>query len=444
MKVVHVAYECAPIYKVGGLGDVAGSLPIEMAKLGVHTFVVMPDYGWIKKLSYLPGSRVSVFYASSPWLVKPNIKNDPQVKALTYAHFCLQTLELLKTRHICPDILHCHDWHTGLIPFLIKKANDPFFARTKTVLTIHNVAFQGNFPLKYLKEPDTQAIVNFFPDNQKKISYLAQGIKYADFVTTVSPHHAREIRQGEVSFGLRQAVRLKKKNFIGILNGIDQSVWNPHTDNLIYQKYSVNDVVSGKKANKLKFQKEFNLVENYRIPIFGFVARLSTQKGIEFLLPLLETAHQKRIEVVILGKGDRKSEKLLSQYQNKITQGWVSVNIGFNEKIAHQIYAAADFILIPSRYEPCGLTQMISMRYGTIPIASAVGGLKDSIIEGKTGFLISRLNEDNFMKKINEALNIWQDESRKNKMIKSALAHDFSWKKSAGEYLHLYNRLLKE
>ncbi len=444
MRVAHIAFECSPIFKTGGLGDVVGSLPKELNKLGVESVVVMPKYGWIQYPKNLPGSDVKVFYADSHFFNKPNPSHDPKITAPKYAHFAILALDELKRQNFVPDIIQCHDWHAGLVPFLIKKHHDAFFENTKTIVTLHNIAFKGNFPVRYLNTPQTKHILDLFNSRQKVISFLKEGIKNTDFVTTVSPYHAREIRSGKVSFGFKQVIRKKKGKFIGILNGLDYQFWNPRGDKFIFQKFNLNTVKSGKSDNKIKLQKELSLEKNPDIPLFAFIARLTSQKGIELLLPLVENAGKKRIQIVILGKGERKYTKLLKEYaQKEELKSWISVNFGFNEKLAHRIYGAADFFLIPSFYEPCGLTQMIAMRYGSIPIAARVGGLKDSIDEGKNGWLFQEHTEKAFKQKIDLALRLWENPEKLQHMRERCMHKDFSWRRSAKAYLRLYNRLLK-
>lgn len=441
MKVVHVAFECAPIYKTGGLGDVVGSLPKELHKLDVATTVVMPGYKWIKRLPKLPDSQVEVFYVESKYFDVYNKRHDPRISAPKYAHFAFLVLEELKRRQITPDIIHCHDWHTGLIPLILKKHPDAFFEKTKTIITIHNISYQGKFLVTYLDTPETRQILSLFDGHQKRVSYLKEGIRYADYVTTVSPNHAREIRTGKVSFGFKTLIRGKRGRFIGILNGLDYTVWNPRHDRLITQNFTRNSVWSGKIENKRRLQHELGLEESADIPLFGFIARLSSQKGIDLLLPLLDAAAKKRLQVVILGKGERVYEKELKKYQTAEHRTWIAVKIGFDEKLAHRIYAGSDFFLIPSHYEPCGLTQMIAMAYGSLPIASAVGGLKDSIAEGKTGYIFEKVTSEELLEKIHLALHLWEDKAAYRQMVERAMRKDFSWKRSARKYLRLYRRV---
>jgi starch synthase len=326
MRVGQIAFECAPIYKTRGLGDVVGSLPIVLKEEGVESIVLMPRYEWIMRPESLPGSSVPVYYVKSPWFAKPNTAHDPKIQAPKYAHFALQALEELKRLDIKPDILHCHDWHTGLVPFLLKMRPDAFFEKTKILLTVHNIAYQGKFPTSYLEHPETQVILDSFDKHQKQIAYLKLGIESADFISTVSPNHAHEIRTGQAGFGLAKSIRQKRGKFIGIINGIDYKIWSPKIDNLIFTRYSSKTVQTGKAKNKTLLQKHLGLEVNPSIPVFGFIARLSAQKGIDLLLPLFADLASRRIQVVILGQGERKYIKALKKYQNQTFKDWISVN----------------------------------------------------------------------------------------------------------------------
>jgi len=443
MKVVHIAFECAPIYKTGGLGDVIGALPIYQKKLGLETYVLMPGYGFITQLPRLPKSSVPVIYAESPYFKEKNSKHDPKIAAPKYAHFALQALFELKKRNIVPDIIHCHDWHTGLIPFMLKNQPDSFFINTKVILSIHNIGYQGNFPLKFLDTPETAQILPLLNKNSKRINFLKQGIHNSDYILTVSPNHAREIRKRQVGFGLADVISKKRGRFKGILNGIDYDIWNPKTDKHLLQRYSRAHVENKKYKNKLTLQRQLQLEINKDIPLFGMVARLSKQKGTELLLPLLSQFPKRRVQLVILGTGDKHYEKLLKRYDKKRFGEWLSVNFRFDEELAHRIYAASDFFLIPSLYEPCGLTQIIAMAYGSLPVATRVGGLADTVIEGKTGFLFESFSSAALLQTIDRALNVWQNPDKYQLLQKKAMMGIFSWKKSARQYVKLYHKLLK-
>jgi len=442
MKVVHVAYECAPIYKVGGLGDVVGSLPKAQAQIGVETAVIMPGYGWIKRLPKLPYSKVWVWYVESHHFLRRDPTYNPRQQIMTFGHFCWLALEVLKKKNFQPDIIHCHDWHAALIPLLLSKNPDPFFANTKCVLTIHNISYQGNFPIEYLEKPETSGILKLMPLSAKRISFIEQGINHADYVTTVSPTYAQEVVQTKFGFGLQKILRARVATFTGVINGIDYHTWNPATDRFIYKQYTIHTRKSGKQASKLQLQKHFKLVPSAEIPLYGFVARLVSQKGIDVVAKCLNEFRDKNIQLIILGSGDKKTENKLLEYYKHERDHWLSLNFSFREDWAHKIYAGCDFFLIPSHFEPCGLTQMISMRYGTIPIASAVGGLKDTITEGKTGFLFHPVTAPALRRAVKRSLALWKNPRQMAQFRMRVMQQNFSWKKSARAYFKIYKSLL--
>ncbi len=443
MRVVHVANECAPIYKTGGLGDVVGSLPFALHKLGVETAVIIPDYGFIKHKPRVLNGKVPVIYAQSKWFTKPNPEHDHKIQAPKYAHFALVALQKLTELNFIPDIIHCHDWHASLIAPLIKSGQFPLLSKTKVLLTLHNIAFQGRFPKSYVNYPELALVKNLFIKSKSQINFLKEGIQAADFISTVSPNHAREIRKiVKIGFGLNQVIKRKRGKFVGILNGIDYAIWKPKTDSLLKHQFNRTSVFIQKPQNKAYLQKLLGLPVAPNLPVFGYVARLSQQKGIDLVIELIRQSAKRPMQIVILGKGGRKTEAILEKLCMEL-KGRLSINLGFNESLAHQIYASSDFFLMPSYYEPCGLTQMISMRYGTLPIASAVGGLKDSIKNNQTGFLFSDLTAIGLMNAVDRALTMWQNEKEYRYMVERAMRQDFSWKRSAKKYIKLYNQLLR-
>ncbi|MEK7166127.1 MAG: glycogen synthase [Patescibacteria group bacterium] len=441
MLVVHVAFECAPIYKTGGLGDVVGSLPKALVNEGIDTVVVMPGYNWIKRYQMLPNSRVPVIYIEGKWFHEGLKKHNPRLQAQAFAYFCKGVLEELKRRNLKPDILHCHDWHAALIPVLLKKRPDSYFEKTKTILTIHNIGYQGNFPCRFFTEGEFADVLTCFRD-WKRVSFLREGMRYTDFITTVSPNHAREIKNGLVSFGLKQVLSEKRGKFMGILNGIDNSVWNPRTDDLISNNYSLGSQFSAKSENKLNLQKRLGLAVSSDIPLFAFIARLTSQKGLELLIPILTEAARQRIQIVILGSGEKKYETILQKLKTIIDPRWYGVVVKFDEKLAHLMYAGSDFFLVPSLYEPCGLTQMIAMRYGSIPVVSQVGGLVDTVTDGKTGIVFKEKTTESLRLAIERASDLWERNQDYMQMVKVAMKKDFSWGKSAREYRLLYKKVV--
>lgn len=440
MIVVHTAFECAPIYKTGGLGDVVGSLPKAQVHLDITPVIVLPAYPWIKKPALLPDTGIQILYAPIPLREESELHNSRRAR-IAFAVFSQNVLSLLKEKEIRPDILHCHDWHVGLIPLLLKAYPDEFFATTRTMLTLHNIAFQGNTSVPWLRHSATKRVHELF-STHKKISYLKEGIKAADTVTTVSPTHAREIKKGGGAFGLKDAIAKKGKQFVGIINGLDYTIWNPHADTLIPVNFNQKTLAHGKAVNKMLLQKKLYLGVSADFPVFGLVARLSTQKGIPLVLEMIEQFLERQMQLVILGTGDKKYELELLKYKTEKYAPWISINLSFDEKLARHIYAAADFFLIPSQYEPCGLTQMIAMAYGAIPIATKVGGLADTIKNNVTGFLFKEPTHKHFDEALNRALLVWQDKPMYHTIQKRLLRQDFSWDKSAEKYAEVYKRLI--
>ncbi len=440
MKIVHVAFECSPIYKTGGLGDVVGSLPIAQFRLGIKLLVIIPAYSFIKRRRFLPHSEVPVWYIESPWFKKPGIRTDRKTQAVGFAAFAVGILSELKRRDLKPDIIHCHDWHTGLISFLLKKTADPFFAKTRTLLTLHNIGYQGRFPKKYLHIPEFKELFSHIPAQAKQISFLKEGIAHADFVSTVSPNHAQEIRRGTVGFGLSAVIKKKRGRFVGIVNGLDHRIWNPTNDHALHKRFGKRSLASAKAINKRALQAELGLFTDPNIPLFVFVGRLSQQKGLDLLLPVLP-GFAGKMQFALLGAGDGAYLKAVSQYKKTEFSKWISMSLHFNEKLARQMYAGADFLLIPSLYEPCGLTQMIAMAYGTIPVACRVGGLKDTIRDEKTGILFSEKSKESLINAIERSLLLFFDKERCLRMRKLCMRQDFSWDKSAKRYIRLYRHI---
>ena len=454
MKVLFVASEFTPLAKVGGLGDVIGSLPMALAKLGVSVSVIIPRYEQVnlKKIGAkifvrnfpvnAAGGKeyVNLYKTKSSgkvtlYLLENNryLSRGPIYFEHTafvgsfkeiqrFLFFSKAVCELLP--RIGANIVHCNDWHTGALVAMLarQRANGKSQITPKTVFTIHNLANQGTW--------GAGEIADWLgPNNFKKLggafNFMAEGVKNADIITTVSETYAREIQTKQ--YGARLHKFLKKRNgekmLVGILNGIDYSYWPPV------------------KRNKEKFQKEFGFKVNNRSPIFGLVARLTRQKGINLVAPIISKLVQKYgAQFVFLGQGEAKNEKALRDLAKKFPKN-VFVKVGFDEKLAHEIYAQSDFFLMPSIFEPSGLGQMIAMRYGTIPIVRATGGLKDSVVNEKTGFVFKKPAAQALYGAIINALGCYADPKKFNAIIKNCKKQDFSWSESAKKYLKIYKGL---
>ena len=481
MEVVFVASEMAPFAKTGGLADVLGVLPQEIAKLGHRVSVFLPFYKKVKRqdltltpvLQEIPvpvGSdienasvyscrhgKVSVFFvAHAGYFDRDELYGTPlgdyPDNDQRFTFFQRAVLEALKRLKIEPDVVHSHDWQTGLVSVYLKTLyrGDPFFKKTKTVFTIHNLAYQGNFP------PDSLPLTGIAWDEFKyqrlefygKVSFLKGGLVYSDVLTTVSQRYAEEIQTQEFGCGMEAVLSYRKDDLIGIINGIDPDEWDPKDDADLEANFSLRDIKK-KKLCKKALQKENHLDLNPEAPVFGFVGRLADQKGLDILAPVVETMVREGWQLVLLGTGEEKYHQLLRDL-GKHYPKHLGVNITFDAKLAKRIYAGSDFFLMPSRYEPCGLGQMISLRFGTIPVVRSTGGLADTIQEFDpnseigNGFVFTRYQSEDLLRAMRRAVQIYRNEEVWSKLIKNGMSCDFSWAASARRYAELYERVEKK
>jgi len=475
MKVLFASWELDPFFKFGGLGDVARSLPFALKEEGVDIRNVLPFYQALKlgrckksKVGKLTveydkvTEKVEVFCVLHPinkvpvYLIR-NKKYLSIPKAPdTFAFFCKAVVEMVYHNILSwiPDIIHCNDHHTGLIPLLIRERKIPI----KTIMTIHNLSYQGKASIDILSKLGIdvkKCKVLGWEIESKKVNFLMEGIIHADLVTTVSPTYAKEIFQEEYGMGLEEILRGKEGRVFGILNGIDMLYNRSVSSSAVRYPYvqvgKENRTVSskiysweeGKKLNKLFLQKKLGLKISASIPLFSFIGRFDPQqKGIEILHKMIRRINLSKYEFVILGKGSSEWEERY-QWLCKFYPKNVSCNFEFDNSLAHQIYAASDFILIPSKFEPCGLIQMFAMFYGTLPIAHKTGGLVDSITDNVNGFLFEKHSSESLERTVKKALNIWYDDRVYYKMmVEAALVTNFSWEKSAGQYIDLYSKLI--
>ena len=366
-----------------------------------------------------------------------------------FTFFARAALEVLK--HNPPSVLHAHDWQSALAITFLKAQPHlyPELSPIKTVLTVHNLGYQGLFWHWdwHLLNLDWKFFTPRYLEFYGKINFLKGGIVFADGITTVSPTYAEEIKTSEQGFGLEGVFQERAASLVGILNGVDYSVWNPSSDPLIIKPYSSNNL-SGKKACKADLQRVFSLPENPDIPLIGMVSRLTAQKGFDLLEKALGELLSRDLQFVLLGTGDRQYQDFFQQASGRY-QGKIAVQITFDESLAHKIIAGADLFLMPSRYEPGGLTQMYSLKYGTIPIVRATGGLKDTIQEfdpdtGKgNGFVFSSYEVRDLLGAVDRALELFPRRTQWRTLVKNAMAADFSWDRSARIYLDLYQKLLR-
>lgn len=481
MNIVTIASEVVPFAKTGGLADVAGTLPRALAKAGSTVSVIMPFYG--KKTDAhtfgikTTGKKVAVPFGD--WkvegeiltcTVKPNVHvyflaqpqffdrqelyqtkdGDYPDNAERFTFFSRGAIEAIIAFGLKPDIVHVHDWQAALIPLFLKThyKDRKDLTKTKTLLTIHNLGYQGLFP------PDDMRLLGlsweyFTFDKLEfwgKLNFLKGGIVYADAINTVSKKYAEEILTLEFGCGLEGALTYRKGNLFGILNGIDYDEWNPETDQFLAKKFSPADP-SGKEVCKRSLQEFFKLPIKPKTPLVGIVGRLTVQKGFDIVAEAMPELVKRDLQFVILGTGEKKYEGMLAEAAKENPEH-VGLKLAYDNALAHQIEAGSDFFLMPSRYEPCGLNQMISLKYGTIPIVRATGGLDDSIVDfnGKagTGFKLADLTVESLVAGIDRAITAYKNAAQWKKLTADAMAADFSWTRSAHEYQQLYLRLIKK
>jgi starch synthase len=463
-KILFAAYECAPFYKVGGLGDVAGSLPKALKKLGADIRVVMPYYSAIKKkypnlkkiktikvvvdgekmtinifASRLPNSTVPIYFFGHKYFSAADIFDaDNRFRFALFSYLITQVEEMIGWQ---PDIIHLNDWHTGLVPVFLKKKNQ----QIKTIFTIHNLAYSGDTELVVLSrfglvEKDFSSVKN------NTVNIMREAIATSNIITTVSPTYAREILTSEFGCGLEAVLRSRKKDLFGIINGLDYEVFNPATDKNIKIRYSFQ-TLGRKTVNKLYLQKISHLPINKKIPLLAIVSRLAGQKGFDLLEKIITDLLQLDLQLIILGTGEARYQDFFRDIGRRYPTK-VKTELIFDAKLANQIYAGADILLMPSRYEPCGLGQLTAMKYGTLPLVRATGGLKDTVIGyagqtvgQSTGFAFRGYTPLELLNSLKQALAIFQQPEKWRKLQENAMKADFSWPHSAREYLHLYRLL---
>lgn len=446
MKVVMCASEVVPFAKTGGLADVAGALPIALEEEGAEIIIIMPRYKAIKEKQATVGKNIKVYFIDcEEYFGRDNLYGDKdgdyKDNLERFSYYCRQALELLKKINFKPDIIHVHDWQASLIPVYLKTlyAKDDFFKGTKTVLTIHNIGYQGLFPKEDFPKSGLDWSL-FDVDGLEfygRVNILKGGLIFADIINTVSPTYSKEIQTGEFGFGLEGVLNDRKGSVFGILNGIDCKIWNPETDKFIASNFSAKDF-SGKAKDKEDLQKYCKLPLKKDIPLFGIVSRLAEQKGFDILAEGIDAICQLGIQLVILGTGDAKYHQIMEGMVKKYPKV-IALFLRFDDPLAHKIYAGSDIFLMPSRYEPCGLGQLISLRYGTIPLVFKTGGLADTVNKDN-GFVFTKYSKEGLIAKIKEAVKVFSDSKKWNKLVNSAINCNFSWEKQAEKYLQLYEK----
>ena len=453
-KVAWISAELAPFVKVGGLADVSSALPKELKRLNVDVRIIIPYYTNIvindlqRTEIYLAdpfGEEIQIYETKDEisgviiYLLKHPIFLDEPYKGDLNAKFTMFNLLTAKfiliNKKWTPDIIHTNDWHTGLLPYLMRKHK-----KIKNIFTIHNIAFQGKMSIDHLESLFID--VSELEISNNEVNFMKIAIGFSDQITTVSEKYAKEILTREYSFGLDDNLQNHSNKVVGILNGIDSSIYDPSGDEVLLVKYGVKNVEK-RFENKIDLLNKLEFKYSERL-LIGLTTRLYDQKGIDLLIDSIPSIIDMGINIVVLGTGDQKYESKLSDIEKKFPNNFKFLNY-YNEKISHQIFAGVDCLLIPSRYEPCGLTQMYAMRYGAVPIVRATGGLADTVIENNSkqnGFLFEKYLMDDLIFAINRANKAFENKIKWMEIQKNGMQRDWSWKKSALKWINLYNKNL--
>ncbi|MZP31439.1 glycosyltransferase [Heliobacterium undosum] len=470
LKVLFVSAEVVPFAKAGGLADVAGSLPRALASLGVDVRVAMPRHGQIPRGAYVTDYMVEVDARKETAVIRegriealPGGKPVPVYFIDNYQYFGRENiygysddgerwgffsralLEMLEPIDFIPDILHFNDWQCGPAIALLKEEyrHHPAYRRIASVLTVHNLEYQGHFGRDILRFIGLRQDL-FRPDALEfygQVNYMKAGLVFADLINTVSRTYAEEIQTGEYGWGLEGLLRLRHSDLFGIVNGIDVEVYDPATDPHIPHHYSA-DNMDGKKRNKAELQRQFGLPVS-DAPLLGLVHRLVDQKGIDLFEGIEEALFQEELQLVVVGQGDPRYEGLFRRLKQHFPEK-VGLFIGFDSPLAQRVYAGSDFFLMPSRFEPCGLGQLIAFRYGAIPIVRSTGGLADTVTDARfpngNGVVFETYQPDHFLEAIRRGLDLYRQKERWQQLVSRVMRLDHSWRRSADEYMQLYGR----
>lgn len=475
MQISFAASECVPYSKTGGLADVVGALPRALADVGHQVSVFLPKY----RQTHLNNPKTLIRSVTVPFddqyrfcsVLDGGVQNGVQFYFIDYPpffdrealygtslgdyhdnaeRFMLFSRAVLEASKVLgvPEIFHCHDWQSALIPVLLRSLyeDDPAYADVATVFTIHNIGYQGLFP------PDTLPLLmlpwDLFTltklEFYGKVNFLKGALIYSDYITTVSRKYALEIQTSEYGFGLEGVLRSRAGVVAGILNGVDYSEWSPDKDRFAAAKYSPADL-AGKELCKRDLLKEFGVDPESKLPVIGIVSRFAAQKGFDLIAQVADRIAREDTIVVALGSGDKEYEDLLRRLNKQFPQKF-ALKVAYDNVLAHKIEAGADMFLMPSRYEPCGLNQIYSLKYGTVPVVRATGGLDDTIenfdtTTGKgTGFKFHEYSGEALLETIQHALQVYQDKKAWKQLMKNGMAKDFSWVNSAREYVKVYER----
>jgi starch synthase len=486
MKVAFVSSEAVPYAKTGGLADVAGALPKALEKLGCEVKLFIPKYYSIDESKFglhydwgigeipikisnrtrsvhiyksiLPGSTVEVNFIDCPhYFHRDQLYTDGFDEDERFILFCRSVIETIQRQQWAPDIIHCNDWPTGLLPMYLKEnyAWDMLFKNTASVFTIHNIGYQGRFSTETLKHAEIRSEL-FYPDGPIEfdgdVSFMKAGINFSDVINTVSNTYSKEILTSEYGEGMEEILQEREKDLYGILNGVDYSTWDPEVDKFLPYQYSLNNL-ERKKKNKEHLLSSFNLKFDDKIPLIGIVSRMALQKGFDIFEKVSKELMKLDAQWIILGSGEDKYEEMFRNLQ-KSNPEKVAVYIGFNNELSHLVEAGSDIFLMPSHYEPCGLNQIYSLKYGTVPIVRKTGGLADTVRdwdeffnkgeETGNGFSFDDYNGDSLLRTVRRAVDLFDNKSIWEKIQVNGMNENFSWENSAKKYLDVYNVALEK
>lgn len=472
--ILLVGAECAPFAKTGGLADVLGTLPQELIKLGDDARVILPYHRVIKDKYGDQVEHLTEFYINLGWRnqyvgVEKLIRGDVtyyfidnefyfsgpvyrggEPEGEQYAYFTRAVLESLEKIGFTPNIIHCNDWHTAMIPMLLKtQYQDTALKHAKTVFTIHNMMYQGVFPFGFvsdLLDIEPKYYTSRYMEAYGSANFMKAALVFADKINTVSPTYAEEIKLAYYAYGMEGILNARAGDLVGILNGIDTEEFNPETDRYLRHHYNPEDL-SGKYENKRELLESLGMEVKPERPLIGMVSRLTSQKGFDLIMRVFSEILSEDVSIVLLGTGDPAYESFFRGMEQAY-KGRVCSYISYNNALAHQIYAGSDLFLMPSKFEPCGISQMISLRYGTLPIVRETGGLKDTVQpynqftgEGN-GFTFANYNAHDMLEVIRFALRVTADPEQRNTLIRRGMAEDNSFRSSAEKYHQMYQSLL--
>lgn len=479
LKICYITAELSPFAKVGGLADVASALPRALHEAGHDVRIFMPHYGPMDSLGFefrsheyirdvaitlgdethtfslleahQPGTDLTVFFVHCPaFYGRPETYTSDPDEHLRFLFLSRAVIESCQRMAWAPDVFHCNDWQTALVPLFLRTlyAWDRLFDKSKTLLTIHNLGYQGIFATDIFPSFGFESI-DVFPDEDisaGKINFLKTGLLYSDSLTTVSPTYAKEIQTEAHGMGLDSILRRRSHNLVGILNGVDYDEWNPRTDRFLPFRYSHRSLWR-KAKNKEVLLEQLGLTYEKQVPLVGMITRLAQQKGLDLVMEALpEILRRRDLRFVVLGSGDKPYEESLSQLRAESPET-VGFHKGFSNELAHLVEGASDIFLMPSLYEPCGLNQMYSLKYGTVPVVRRTGGLADTVMpydsdpgEG-TGFVFDDYTSDDLLRALGRALDFYQEPAIWRRIMLNGMSQDFSWGSQAQQYVELYREL---